>query len=45
MILNQLKKLKNSEFFKTTLIIIEQRLSRVMDIADKILVLNDNGEI
>ena len=45
MLLTQLKKLKESESFKTTLIIIEHRLSRVMDIADKIIVLDDSGEI
>ena len=45
MLLTQLKKLKESKAFKTTLIIIEHRLSRVMDIADKIIVLDDNGEI
>lgn len=45
MLLAQLRKLKESKSFKTTLIIIEHRLSRVMDIADKIIVLDDNGEI
>ncbi|NVM16843.1 MAG: ATP-binding cassette domain-containing protein [Candidatus Lokiarchaeota archaeon] len=45
LLLTQLKKLKESESFKTTLIIIEHRLSRVMDIADKIIVLDDIGEI
>jgi energy-coupling factor transport system ATP-binding protein len=45
LLLNQLKKLKDSKSFKTTLIIIEHRLSRVMDIADKIIVLNDDGKI
>ena len=45
MLLTQLKKLKESKAFKTTLIIIEHRLSRVMDIADKIIVLDDSGEI
>jgi energy-coupling factor transport system ATP-binding protein len=45
MLLAQLKKLKESKSFKTTLIIIEHRLSRVMDIADKIIVLSDNGEV
>ncbi|NVM46017.1 MAG: ABC transporter ATP-binding protein [Candidatus Lokiarchaeota archaeon] len=45
MLLTQLKKLKESESFKTTLIIIEHRLSRVMDIADRIIVLDGNGEL
>ena len=45
LLLSQLKKLKQSEIFKTTMIIIEHRLSRVMDIADKIIVLDNNGEI
>ncbi len=45
LLLTQLKKLKEAESFKTTLIIIEHRLSRVMDIADKIIVLDGNGEI
>jgi energy-coupling factor transport system ATP-binding protein len=45
LLLTQLKKLKEAESFKTTLIIIEHRLSRVMDIADKIIVLGDTGEI
>ena len=45
MLLTQLKKLKESKSFTTTLIIIEHRLSRVMDIADNIIVFNDSGEI
>lgn len=45
LLLTQLKKLKKSKMFKTTLIIIEHRLSRVMDIADRIIVLGDNGEV
>ncbi len=44
LLLNQLKKLKQSERYSLTLIIIEHRLARVLDIADKILVLNENGE-
>jgi len=45
LLLTQLKKIKESQSFKTSLIIIEHRLSRVMDIADKIIVLDDNGQI
>ena len=45
LLLTQLKKLKKSKLFKTTLIIIEHRLSRVMDIADRIIVLDGNGEV
>ena len=43
LLLNQLKKLKYSDRYSLTLVIIEHRLARVMDIADKILVLNDKG--
>ena len=45
LLLNQLKRLKKSKDYSLTLIIIEHRLSRVIDIADKIVVLNDNGNI
>lgn len=45
LLLTQLKKLQKTNSFKSTLIIIEHRLSRVMDIADKIIVLNNKGEI
>ena len=44
LLLNQLKKLKRSKEYSLTLIIIEHRLSRVIDIADKIVILNDNGK-
>jgi energy-coupling factor transport system ATP-binding protein len=45
LLLNRLKKLINSKEYLLTLIIIEHRLSRVIDIADKIVVLDDNGKI
>lgn len=45
LLLNRLKKLINSKEFLLTLVIIEHRLSRVIDIADKIIVLDDNGKI
>lgn len=45
LLLNQLKKLRKSNRYRFTLVIIEHRLSRVINIADKIVVLNENGEI
>ncbi|MFX0174647.1 MAG: ABC transporter ATP-binding protein [Candidatus Hodarchaeota archaeon] len=45
LLLNRLKKLIKSDEFNLTLVIIEHRLSRVIDIADKIIVLDDNGKI
>lgn len=45
LLLDRLKKLKESKEFNLTLIIIEHRLSRIVDFADKIIVLDDNGKI
>lgn len=45
LLLSSLKMLKESSQYPITIIIIEHRLSRVMNIADKILVLNKNGEV
>ena len=45
LLLNQLKRLKHSDRYRFTLVIIEHRLARVIDIADKILVLNEKGKI
>lgn len=45
LLLSRLRKLKESSEYPITIIIVEHRLSRVMDIADKILVLNEKGEI
>ena len=45
LLLNQLKKLIKSKEIQLTLVIIEHRLSRVLDIADKLLVLDDRGKI
>jgi len=45
LLLDRLKKLKESKEFNLTLIIIEHRLSRIIDFADKIIVLDDNGKI
>ena len=45
LLLSRLKTLKESSQYPITIIIVEHRLSRVMNIADKILVLNENGEI
>lgn len=45
LLLDRLHKLTNSKEFKLALIIIEHRLSRVANISDKIIVLNDNGSI
>ncbi|MFX1570157.1 MAG: ABC transporter ATP-binding protein [Promethearchaeota archaeon] len=44
-LLNRLKYLIQSKTFPITLVIIEHRLSRVMDIADKLVILNDLGNI
>lgn len=44
-LLNRLKYLVKTKEIPLTLIIIEHRLSRVLDIADKIIVLNDTGNI
>ncbi len=45
LLLDRLKKLVESQYHNLTLIIIEHRLSRVIDIADKIVVLDDDGRI
>ena len=45
LLLDRLYKLTNSKEFKLALIIIEHRLSRVANIADRIIVLNNNGNI
>ena len=45
LLLNRLKKLANSSDYNLTLIIIEHRLSRVIDFADKIVVLDEDGRI
>ena len=45
LLLNRLKYLIESKTFPITLVIIEHRLSRVMDIADKLVILNDLGNI
>jgi energy-coupling factor transport system ATP-binding protein len=45
LLLSRLKMLKESKDFLITIIIVEHRLSRVMNIADKIVVLNEKGEI
>ena len=45
LLLSRLKKLKKSKDYLITIIIVEHRLSRVMNIADKILVLNESGEV
>jgi energy-coupling factor transport system ATP-binding protein len=44
-LLNRLKSLIESKKFPLTLVIIEHRLSRVMDIADKLIILDDQGKI
>jgi len=44
-LLNRLKKLVKTKEIPITLIIIEHRLSRVLDIADKLIILNDIGNI
>ncbi len=44
-LLNRLKKLIKSNKIPLTLVIIEHRLSRVMDIADNLIVLDENGKI
>lgn len=45
LLLSRLKRLKESSEYPVTIIIVEHRLSRIMDIADKIIVLNEFGEI
>jgi energy-coupling factor transport system ATP-binding protein len=45
LLLNRLKRLVKSKNFPLTLVIIEHRLSRVIDIADKLVVLDDTGKI
>jgi len=45
LLLNRLNKLVHSKRYNITLIIIEHRLSRVIDIADKIIVLDGDGTI
>jgi len=45
LLLDRLNKLKESPEYDLTLIIIEHRLSRVLNIADKIVVLGENGKI
>ncbi len=44
-LLNRLKSVVKAKEIPLTLIIIEHRLSRVLDIADKLIVLNDEGTI
>ncbi|MBY9004702.1 MAG: ABC transporter ATP-binding protein [Candidatus Lokiarchaeota archaeon] len=45
LLLNKLFDLTSNQELKLTLVIIEHRLSRVMNLADKIIVLNDEGKI
>ncbi|TXT65008.1 MAG: putative HMP/thiamine import ATP-binding protein YkoD [Promethearchaeota archaeon] len=45
LLLDRLKRLIRSENYDLTLIIIEHRLSRILDIADKIVVLTQDGTI
>jgi len=45
LLLNRLRKLIKNKEIPLTLIIIEHRLSRVLDFADKIIVLDDKGKI
>jgi energy-coupling factor transport system ATP-binding protein len=45
LLLDRLKKLTESPAYNLTLIIIEHRLSRVINFADKILVLDDDGKV
>ncbi|MBD3212380.1 MAG: ATP-binding cassette domain-containing protein [Candidatus Lokiarchaeota archaeon] len=45
LLLDRLNKLVKSKYHNITLVIIEHRLSRVIDIADKIVVLGDDGKI
>ena len=45
LLLSNLKKLKESKEFPISIIIVEHRLSRVMNISDKVIVLNQTGEI
>jgi len=44
-LLERLKILTQSKKFNLTIILIEHRLSRVLDIADKVLILDENGKI
>lgn len=45
LLLDRLKKLFSSSKFDLSLVIIEHRLSRVLDFADKLVVLDDKGKI
>lgn len=45
LLLNRLKKLYQNKELDLSIIIVEHRLSKVLDIADYLLVLNHNGEI
>jgi len=45
LLLNRLKRLVKSKNFPLTLVIIEHRLSRVIDIANKLVVLDNTGKI
>ncbi|TXT54714.1 MAG: putative enzyme [Promethearchaeota archaeon] len=45
LLLERLKHIIDSNLFDLTLVIIEHRLSRVKDIADKIIILDDKGSI
>ena len=45
LLLNQLKKIHQNKELDLSIIIVEHRLSKVLDIADYLLVLNHNGEI
>jgi len=45
LLLNRLKNLVKTKDIPLTLVIIEHRLSRVLDFADKIIVLDDSGKI
>ncbi|MFW9902421.1 MAG: ABC transporter ATP-binding protein [Candidatus Thorarchaeota archaeon] len=45
LLLNRLKYLIESKSYPITIVIIEHRLSRVMDIADKLVILNEQGNI
>jgi len=45
LLLNRLQKLIQSPNYNLTLVIIEHRLSRVVNLANKIVVLSDNGEV
>ncbi len=45
LLLSRLNKLRQSKDYAITIIIVEHRLSRVMNLADKIIVLNEEGEL